>query len=151
MEKLQARLQAASTEYQKLQNDLSVAVDSRQRLDAQLQENEMVKKVWTENPSTTNLRKLRRLRFTLGVRPIDSRKRSLQTYRTSPGETGPTGGKNEREPTAGIDPGRHVALQCVLLSGPDLNWQRLESDWKRRSRKSEENSTRRKWRYVLIN
>ena len=45
MEKLQARLQAASTEYQKLQNDLSVAVDSRQRLDAQLQENEMVKKV----------------------------------------------------------------------------------------------------------
>ena len=45
MEKLQAKLQAASTEYQKLQNDLSVAVDSRQRLDAQLQENEMVKKV----------------------------------------------------------------------------------------------------------
>jgi len=45
MEKLQARLQAASTEYQKLQSDLSVAVDSRQRLDAQLQENEMVKKV----------------------------------------------------------------------------------------------------------
>lgn len=45
MEKLQARLQAASAEYQKLQNDLSTAVDSRQRLDAQLQENEMVKKV----------------------------------------------------------------------------------------------------------
>ena len=45
MEKLQARLQATSTEYQKLQSDLSVAVDSRQRLDAQLQENEMVKKV----------------------------------------------------------------------------------------------------------
>ena len=45
MEKLQARLQATSTEYQKLQSDLSTAVDSRQRLDAQLQENEMVKKV----------------------------------------------------------------------------------------------------------
>lgn len=45
MEKLQAKLQAASAEYQKLQNDLSVAVDSRQRLDSQLQENEMVKKV----------------------------------------------------------------------------------------------------------
>ena len=45
MEKLQARLQAASAEYQKLQGDLSVAVDSRQRLDSQLQENEMVKKV----------------------------------------------------------------------------------------------------------
>ena len=48
MEKLQARLQEASTEYQKLQSDLSVAVDSKQRLDAQLQENEMVKKVWAE-------------------------------------------------------------------------------------------------------
>lgn len=45
MEELQARLQAGSTEYQKLQSDLSVAVDSRQRLDAQFQENEMVKKV----------------------------------------------------------------------------------------------------------
>jgi len=44
MEKLQARLQATSTEYQKLQNDLSAAVDSRQRLDSQQQENEMVKK-----------------------------------------------------------------------------------------------------------
>lgn len=45
MEKLQARLQEASTEYQKLQSDLSAAIDSRQRLDAQLEENEMVKKV----------------------------------------------------------------------------------------------------------
>ena len=45
MEKLQARLQAVSAEYQKLQSDLSVAVDSGQRLDSQLQENEMVKKV----------------------------------------------------------------------------------------------------------
>jgi len=53
MEKLQARLQAVSAEYQKLQSDLSVAVDSRQRLDAQLQENEMVKKVGRD-PSTTN-------------------------------------------------------------------------------------------------
>ena len=45
MEKLQAKLQEASTEYQKLQSDLSAAIDSRQRLDAQLEENEMVKKV----------------------------------------------------------------------------------------------------------
>jgi hypothetical protein len=52
MEKLQARLQAASAEYQKLQSDLSVAVDSRQRLDAQLQENEMVKKVGRRPPET---------------------------------------------------------------------------------------------------
>jgi len=42
---LPARLQAASTEYQKLQVDLSNAVDARQRLDAQLSENELVKKV----------------------------------------------------------------------------------------------------------
>ena len=40
-----ARLQAASTEYQKFQVDLSNAVEARQRLDAQLSENELVKKV----------------------------------------------------------------------------------------------------------
>ena len=45
MEKIQARFQAASAEYQKLQSDLSVIVDSRQKLEAQLQENETVKKV----------------------------------------------------------------------------------------------------------
>ena len=39
------RLKDASTEYQKLQADLSNAVNARQRLDAQLSENEMVKKV----------------------------------------------------------------------------------------------------------
>lgn len=42
---LPARLQAASSEYQKLQVDLSDAVEARQRLDAQLSENELVKKV----------------------------------------------------------------------------------------------------------
>ncbi|KAH9974512.1 Prefoldin [Russula compacta] len=41
---LQARLQAASSDYQKLQADLSNAVEARQRLDAQLSENEVVKK-----------------------------------------------------------------------------------------------------------
>ena len=45
MDALQAKLQVTSAEYQKLQNDLSFAVDSSQRLDSQLQENEMVKKV----------------------------------------------------------------------------------------------------------
>ena len=43
--KLQTRLQSASAEYQKLQTDLSIAVDARQKLDAQLSENELVKKV----------------------------------------------------------------------------------------------------------
>ena len=42
---LEARLQAASSDYQKLQADLSNAVEARQRLDAQLSENELVKKV----------------------------------------------------------------------------------------------------------
>ncbi|KAI9452121.1 prefoldin subunit 6 [Lactarius psammicola] len=41
---LEARLQAASSDYQKLQADLSSAVEARQRLDAQLSENELVKK-----------------------------------------------------------------------------------------------------------
>ncbi len=42
---LQERLQTASTDYQKLQNDTSNAVEARQRLEAQLSENELVKKV----------------------------------------------------------------------------------------------------------
>lgn len=41
---LQARLQTASADYQKLQTDLSNAVEARQKLDAQLSENELVKK-----------------------------------------------------------------------------------------------------------
>ncbi|KAH8999923.1 prefoldin subunit 6 [Lactarius hatsudake] len=41
---LEARLQAASGDYQKLQADLSSSVEARQRLDAQLSENELVKK-----------------------------------------------------------------------------------------------------------
>ncbi|KAI1791445.1 prefoldin subunit 6 [Ganoderma leucocontextum] len=41
---LQERFQTASAEFQKLQNDLSLAVDARQKLEAQLSENELVKK-----------------------------------------------------------------------------------------------------------
>lgn len=41
----QDKLQLASSEYQKLQNDLQAIVDARQRLGAQQQENELVKKV----------------------------------------------------------------------------------------------------------
>ena len=43
---LGARLQSKSAEYQKLQGDLAIFVDKRTRLDAQLSENEMVKKVF---------------------------------------------------------------------------------------------------------
>ena len=42
---LQEKFQATSRDFQKLQADLSNAVEARQRLDAQLSENEMVKKV----------------------------------------------------------------------------------------------------------
>ncbi|KAJ7783661.1 prefoldin subunit 6 [Mycena maculata] len=45
---LQTRLQTASSEYQKLQADLSNAVEARQRLDAQLSENDLVKKEFTQ-------------------------------------------------------------------------------------------------------
>jgi chaperonin cofactor prefoldin len=44
LESIQARLQAATTEYQKVQAELSNVVEARQRLDTQLQENELVKK-----------------------------------------------------------------------------------------------------------
>ncbi|PCH32958.1 prefoldin subunit 6 [Wolfiporia cocos MD-104 SS10] len=41
---LQERLQAASADYQKIQEDVSTAVEARQRLEGQLSENELVKK-----------------------------------------------------------------------------------------------------------
>ncbi|EIM91830.1 prefoldin subunit 6 [Stereum hirsutum FP-91666 SS1] len=51
---LEARLQAASAEYQKLQIDYSNAVEARQKLDAQLSENELVKKEFlTLTPENT--------------------------------------------------------------------------------------------------
>ncbi|KAF8213165.1 Prefoldin beta-like protein [Mycena galopus ATCC 62051] len=45
---LQAKLKTASAEYQKLQADLSNAVEARQRLDAQLSENDLVKKEFAQ-------------------------------------------------------------------------------------------------------
>jgi len=42
---LEAKLQEGSQEFQKLQIDMSKVVEARQRLDAQLSENELVKKV----------------------------------------------------------------------------------------------------------
>ena len=42
---LQAKLQQASLEFQNLQAELSKVVDARQKLEAQLSENELVKKV----------------------------------------------------------------------------------------------------------
>jgi prefoldin beta subunit len=45
VQSIQAQLQAATAEYQKVQADLSKIVEASQRLGAQLQENELVKKV----------------------------------------------------------------------------------------------------------
>lgn len=45
MSTVQAKLQAASTDFQKLQLDLANAVEARRRLETQLSENELVKKV----------------------------------------------------------------------------------------------------------
>ena len=42
---LQNRLQSLSSDFQKIQSYLSDAVEAQQRLDAQLQENDLVKKV----------------------------------------------------------------------------------------------------------
>jgi hypothetical protein len=67
---LQARAQAATTEYQKLQIDLQNAVEARQRLDSQLQENEMVKKVRKGYPlSVTRLM----LQSSAGVCTVDAK------------------------------------------------------------------------------
>ncbi|KAJ4499511.1 Prefoldin [Lentinula lateritia] len=44
LQSLREKLQAASVDFQKVQVDLSNAVEARQRLDAQLSENELVKK-----------------------------------------------------------------------------------------------------------
>lgn len=46
----QAKIQALSTEYQKIEEELSGAVEDRQKLEAQLKENEMVKKVCPPPP-----------------------------------------------------------------------------------------------------
>ncbi|KAL1688284.1 Prefoldin [Schizophyllum commune] len=45
---LAVRLESASTEFQKIQLELQNAVEARQRLDAQLNENELVKKARNE-------------------------------------------------------------------------------------------------------
>ena len=46
---LQARAQATTAEFQRLQSELSEAVEARERLEAQLNENEQVKKVRSQS------------------------------------------------------------------------------------------------------
>ncbi|KAG9044260.1 hypothetical protein FS837_008556 [Tulasnella sp. UAMH 9824] len=54
MASLEERLEKATEEYQKLQKDLTAAVENRQRLDAQLTENEQVQKEFSQlKPANT--------------------------------------------------------------------------------------------------
>ncbi|KIO24015.1 hypothetical protein M407DRAFT_244589 [Tulasnella calospora MUT 4182] len=54
MASLEERLETTTEEYQKLQKDLSAAVENRQRLDAQLTENEQVQKEFAQlKPANT--------------------------------------------------------------------------------------------------
>ena len=82
---LQARLQTASSDYQKLQADLSNAVEARQRLDAQLSENELVKKVrpsfyiWSPNGLDAA--------HPPGVRHLDAQQCGVQTGGTGLSQT----------------------------------------------------------------
>ncbi|KAF8587491.1 hypothetical protein K439DRAFT_817201 [Ramaria rubella] len=55
---LEVRLQAATSEYQKLETDLSNVVEARQKLDAQLSENEQVKKEFAQLQSSNKIYKL---------------------------------------------------------------------------------------------
>lgn len=64
---LAIKLQSASSDFQKLQSDMTRAVEARQKLEAQLSENELVKKVrishipsdWWGSPNSISSRSLK--------------------------------------------------------------------------------------------
>ena len=82
---LQARFQQASIEFQKLQGDLSDAVGARQRLDAQLSENELVKKV----PGIIDDIQQRLIVVRTGILAFNTREHGVQTCRACTSRTGP--------------------------------------------------------------
>jgi len=82
---LQARFQQASVEFQKIQGDLSDAVGARQRLDAQLSENELVKKV----SGIADVIQQRLIVVRTGILEIDTREHGIQAYWACPSGTGP--------------------------------------------------------------
>ncbi|OZJ04856.1 hypothetical protein BZG36_02628 [Bifiguratus adelaidae] len=55
---MEQQLEAASLAFQKLQKDLTKAVETRQRLDSQLQENELVEKEFQSLGEDANIYKL---------------------------------------------------------------------------------------------
>jgi hypothetical protein len=98
---LPARLQAASSDYRRLQAELSNAVEARQRLDAQLSENELVKKVrksslFSESRShkPSSRRRCFMTTATAGVRHINAEQCRIQACGTGIGQTG-SGGSEE--------------------------------------------------------
>jgi hypothetical protein len=112
---LGARLQSKSTEYQKLQGDLAVFVDKRTRLDTQLSENEMVKKVlifFSPPPTLT--------RATSGVCKPHPKQHSIQACRARPRPPRPYRSPYECRNTAGIHPGRDVRLLDTSLISVSL-------------------------------
>ncbi|RUP51491.1 Prefoldin [Jimgerdemannia flammicorona] len=58
MAAMEAKLEAESAAYQAIQKDLTKAVESRQRLDSQLQENELVQKEFSLLAEGANIYKL---------------------------------------------------------------------------------------------
>lgn len=88
---LQAKLKTASAEYQRLQADLSNVVEARQRLDAQLSENDLVKKV-----ATLCGRSGRNYNRVPGVCSACSRQHNLQANRSGARQTGSGRGKEQR-------------------------------------------------------
>ena len=102
---LAVRLESASTEFQKIQLELQNAVEARQRLDAQLNENELVKKV-RHVPQHRS-----RLALTAdgaGVRAVDTGQCRLQADRPCPNQAGPGGGQEQCRYATVLHPGRDV-------------------------------------------
>ena len=96
-------------EYQKLQTDLSNVVDSRQRLDAQLSENELVKKVY-DKFTVTSTWLILILPLSPGICSVDLRECCLQADWACPCETRPDRGKEQRRYTSRFHSGRNVRL-----------------------------------------
>lgn len=138
---LQARAQVATAEYQRLQTDLQNAVEARQRLDAQLSENEMVKKVstrWSPRSMTQSYDTR-----TSGIRSINIQQHCIQTGWTSLGATRSSGCEEQCRYATGLHSGRnvHSNFSCKLAqpSNPYARCyrKRLEGQLKEIGAKSE--------------
>lgn len=76
-----ARLQEISAEYQKLHSDLAILVEKRTRLDTQLSENEMVKKV---SGILFNINTDHNFLLLSGIRKPHSKQHRIQASRARP-------------------------------------------------------------------